>query len=249
MIDRFAPMRFGCIAKIATIASAVAFVALSSVRGYTADCFDPRKDPIISKYLVPDAKYQETQESIAQIHQLIWERRDQIDPRLIYHRIMGESEANPFAVNSSSGAYGLFQLLGKPANSSYSYRAILEELERQSPHTSPRLIQVKYYLEQYLEPYSKAADKGWGCDHQKTFPEYSNLQKVAYLGWGSCTQATLQREISLCVNVASYRSLACPFSEKVILNQNPLPLCNIRPSDFTDGITPKGVNQNSQYPQ
>lgn len=193
-----------------------------------ASCFNPRHDPVLQEVLRPQARYHETQNTIEIIHELIWSVHNEIDPRLIYHRLVGESGGRPHIVNPSSGAYGLFQFLGRPYRSAVTHRQIVEQLERENPNISPRLIQVRYYIEHYLRDAINAADQGYGgrgCPRNQNFSEYSNLQKVAYLGWGSCTQRALQQELALCENVASYRQ-ACTFSREVIADDGEEPLCN-----------------------
>jgi hypothetical protein len=163
-------------------------------KAQAAHCFDPRKDPVIKLVLKPNPAYHETSRDIEHIHQLIWSYHEEIDPRLIYYRLVGESHGNPNAVNPSSGAYGLYQFLGSPYKSTKTHRQIIEAMVAERPDESPRLIQTEYYVDSYLRNFIMAADANSGCNRSKTFSQYTEAEKVAYLGWGSCSQSTLQKE-------------------------------------------------------
>lgn len=190
-------------------------------------CFHPQRNEQIREIFQPDQEYNETSETINQIHRLIWSHREQLDPRLVYYRIIGESGGDPFSVNPSSGAYGLFQFLGKPYGSNRTHRQIIESLYRQHPDKSPRLVQIEYYLKNYLKNFITAADSGYGCNRNKTYSEYTHLERVAYLGWGSCSNATLQKELNLCTAVQSYRDGACEVAGELIRGARTAPLCRL----------------------
>ncbi|AGH95646.1 hypothetical protein [Pseudobdellovibrio exovorus] len=194
---------------------------------WAQSCFHPQRNEQIREIFQPEPNYNETSETIHQIHRLIWSYRHQLDPRLVYYRIIGESGGDPFSINPSSGAYGLFQFLGKPYGSSRTHRQILESLYRQYPNKSPRLIQVEYYLKDYLKIFVTAADSGYGCNRNKSYSEYSHLERVAYLGWGSCTEATLQKELNLCNTVDSYQNGACEIASALIRGARTAPLCHL----------------------
>lgn len=205
-----------------------ALTALSLILSVEARaCFNPRTEPSIAAALTPNRAYHENAMTIEQIHRYIWTYRRQIDPRLVYHRLVGESGGDPFIVNRRSGAYGLFQFLGSPYRSPRTHRQLIEERYRQHPGVSPRLIQVEYYLSEYMQTAKRAADGGYGCNPRKNFSEYTNLEKVSYLGWGSCTQAAMRQELALCTTVASYRDGSCEFSQEVIRGGDAEPLCDM----------------------
>jgi len=72
-------------------------------------CFDPEKDSDIKKYMHPNligtapgvacATLHETEASMKKLHQYILteSKKYGMDPRLVYIRILGESQGNPFA--------------------------------------------------------------------------------------------------------------------------------------------------------
>lgn len=188
-------------------------------------CFSPSTVPAIAGALAPSHKFNETPEDIMAMHRLIYAHRNDIDPRLVYYRLLGESRGNPYAVNPSSGAYGMFQLLGKPFGSRQTYRQILEDLYRKSPRSSPRMIQIEYYLNHYVANFKRAADQGYGCIRKK-FDEYSDLEKVSYLGWGGCKAANLANELNLCKRNASYRTGGCSFTTP-LFSGHAIPLCQM----------------------
>ncbi len=204
-------------------AFAVAFSAAPSQAQEA--CYLAASDPVLVKALRPVAAYHETEEIIAAIHQEIWNHRKDLDPRLVYYRILGESHGNPNAVNRSSGAYGLFQLLGKPYGSSRTYRQILHGLQAAQPDVSPRLIQVRYYLNNYLSAFARAANAGYGCNHKK-FRQMSNLERAAYLGWGGCKVSQLKKELSLCHHNASYMQMGACKVAGAALRGNAVPICS-----------------------
>ncbi len=201
----------------------ILFFAISFARADT--CFDPYKEPKITDFLNA-AKMGESQSTIDEIHRLIWEHRSELDPRLVYYRMMGESGGNPAAVHSSGG-YGMFQFTGKPYNSRLTYRQILEAQYRENPQMSRRLIQVRYYLKEYLQRFSSSADLGWGCKRNRMFSNYTHLEKAAYLGWGSCDIRTLEKEKRLCRINESYMPVACSFATPLLLNTGVIPLCAV----------------------
>jgi len=192
----------------------------------TDGCFAASTDPVIATRFTAQSEYHESNATIEAIELLIWNHRFEIDPRLVYYRMIGESNLNPFAVNKSSGAYGLFQFLGKPRGSKKTYREILEAEYAANPHASPRLIQVRYYLEHYLATAIEAADEGYGCVPSKNFAEYSDIEKSAYLGWGSCGKLALQKELNLCKNVSSYRDGSCAFAGSLVRGEPSKPVCD-----------------------
>lgn len=204
----------------------VLLITSFSSASMASGCFDPRDVPAIQQALAPNARYKETVQSVEQIHQLIWSYRHQIDPRLVYYRILGESGGNPFAENPSSGAYGLVQFLGRPYRSPRTHRQLIEAQYRARPNTSVRLIQIEYYLTQYLQLAARAADGGYGCNRSKDFDEYTNMEKVTYLGWGSCNSNAVSSERGLCRNVHTYRTVACPLFAGVVEGRDRTPLCD-----------------------
>ncbi len=217
---------------------AILFITLlPSISNATSACFEPSMDPVISKYLQPRATDHETLETIRQMEQMIYDSRELIDPRLVYHRIVGESRGIAEIHNRRSGAYGMFQFLGHPYGSHQSYESILRSLYAKSPGVSHRMIQLKYYLEVFVPKAAKAANQGNGCDRHKSFANYSNLEKVAYLGWGSCDAATLKREVSLSRRASSYRE-ACTFSSAAIQGRAE-PICYSASDERTAAPAPR----------
>jgi hypothetical protein len=225
--------------KISFVATVVAAL-LSGANGFAQSCFDPKLDPTISRVLTPDPKFAETPESLEMIHRLIWEHRRELDPRLVYHRMVGESLGDPFVMNKRSGAYGLFQF--EPGNG-VDYPNVFRRLYRRYPNLSPRYIQVRYYLEVYLQRFKTAANAGYGCNRQKPYSHYSNLEKVTYLGFGSCSMVTFQKELSLCSKVVTYRNGACRFSHEAIFGRRPRPVCDYREGG---GLSPAAFGPSSQ---
>ena len=180
-----------------------------------ASCWDPEKEPAIAEIFLPKENYKkaEDQKTIQLIHDTIWAHREDIDPRLVYHRMVGESHGDPFVLSPDKKYYGLFQFGGKPYGSNLTHKQIIEGLYRKNPGVSPRLIQVKYYLEQYLQSFIEAADNGTGCNRDKKYHQYTNLEKSTYLNYGACNRAAMNREIAKCSKPsdAPYAK-ACGFS-------------------------------------
>lgn len=187
-----------------------------------ADCFDPSKVPQINEVLAPRADYHETPQTIAQIHDLIWAHREELDPRLVYFRIIGESGGDAKAPGIGH-AYGLFQFTDKAKR---DVKRLLEKPENR--HVSPRLIEVRYYLETYLQDYIEAADKGAGCRPGVKWAQMSNEEKLATLGLGKCGQHELSKDRGFCAKGSSslYATDACPALAEYIFRRRGPPLCD-----------------------
>lgn len=188
-------------------------------------CFSPYKNPIT---VAMSSRLPESRETMYEIHKLIWAYKDQIDPRLVYHRMLGETGGdNPDKdADNGDGGYGLFQFTGKPYGSSYTYKQILQAEYAKNPGVSKSLIQVKYYLGNFVQAHKKAADGGYGCNPRKSWRMYTHLEKTAYLGWGRCDAGTMDFELRLCSRLDTYRTRACPVSNDLVLARNPQPLCD-----------------------
>lgn len=199
---------------------------LSSPSNSPRACFSATQNTYIASTLSPKAEYNETSQTIEAIHKLIWRHRHQIDPRLVYYRLFGESQADPFQINPNSGAYGLFQFLGKPYGSSRTHRQIIESLMVANPDKSPRLVQVEYYMNVYLQNFITAADQGYGCNKNKKFSAYTDMEKVTYLGWGACGTSAQTKELALCQENQSYRLGPCSFASEIVQGNSSLPLCD-----------------------
>ena len=243
-LHRFQKDLLNSFLQVVLLTGSLAFVAEPVVAAEAASlrrnsCFSAAQDPVISRILAPQATFHETPATIAEMHQLIFDHRDVIDPRLIYHRIVGESMGQPEAVNKKDGGYGLFQFTGRPWHSRYTYRQILQQLYRRNPGVSHRLIQLKYYLDVYLPTAVSVVDAGYGCNRAKTFNAYTNLEKVSYLGWGSCSTHAMWKERQLCSTLASYH-YACQFSQATILGSNREPLCYLATGSQQTSNEPPG---------
>ncbi len=188
-------------------------------------CFAPYKNPIVAAL---SSRLPESRETMYEIHKLIWAYKDQIDPRLVYHRMLGETEGNnpDKDADNGDGGYGLFQFTGRPYGSNYTYKQILQAEYAKNPGVSKSLIQVKYYLGNYVQAFKKAADGGYGCNSRKSWRMYTPLEKTAYLGWGKCDVGTLDFELRLCSRLDTYRNRACPVSNALLTARNPQPLCD-----------------------
>ena len=183
---------------LATFVSSQAFAKAQPQRRVVASCWDPTKEPAIAELFTPNAQYKEDARTIELIHDTIWSHREDIDPRLVYHRIVGESHGDPFVLSPDKKYYGLFQFGGRPYGSKQTHKQIIEGLIRKNPRTSPRLIQIKYYLEQYLQNFITAADAGTGCNRDKKYHQYTNIERSTYLNYGACDRSALSKELAKC---------------------------------------------------
>lgn len=188
-------------------------------------CFAPYSNQAV---LANMSRLPESRETMYEIHKIIWAYKDQVDPRLVYHRMFGETNGdNPEKdADNGDGGYGLFQFTGKPYGSKYTYKQILQAEYAKNPGESKSLIQVKYYLANYVQAFKKAADGGYGCNQRKSWRMYTNLEKAAYLAWGKCDASMMDHELRLCQRVWTYKHRACQISNDLIAARNPQPLCD-----------------------
>lgn len=171
--------------------------------------------------------FHETPQTIEEIHRVIFDAYDKnpslaIDPRLVYYRMLGESSANPYAIyaspynlnpwgGSSGRAYGLYQFLGSSCrHPKVSHRDLILQRMQKNPNESPRLLQTRYYLSEYVQCF---AEKARGCAGlaANSFGAYPPFYQTAYLGWGNCSQGAVLKEIRTCGpgGNANYRRGAC----------------------------------------
>jgi hypothetical protein len=208
---------------------AFTLIATPEARASSRGCWDPTEIPEINKALTPVPEFHENAATINLIHDHIWAHRNEIDPRLVYHRIVGETGGDPKKVLSRGlgGAYGIFQFSQeRQFGMKDTPEQALKKLYKANPNVSPRLIQVRYYLETYVQNSIRAADSPRGaCGVFKKFKQYSNLEKAAYLGFG-CEKTRLAHEASLCTKVATYREGSCKFSKTFIRNNTGPALCD-----------------------
>jgi len=193
--------------------SAVVQRAVADMEKINSKCFDPQKDPDIQKYYYHNSiqsktcDLHETKYGMKRMHQTIYEKSKLygMDPRIVYIRMLGESQGNPFAqygengnhcpkINeitvSSTKAFGLFQFLGSGYKMQKSFaQELLEKMKANenlpaNTRKGVREVQVDYYFDHYVEKYSNSA-KYTKC--KKEFKSFSNIEKLAYLGRGDCT--------------------------------------------------------------
>jgi hypothetical protein len=180
----------------------------------TATCFDPETDPSIQKYFYPNlisnelaCDMHETKESMKRMHQMILKKSKELemDPRLVYIRMLGEAGGDPFlvqnikthtckkpsALSAPKSGFGMFQFTG----GSYAAESIKDMQDNEKLAADVRLgtreTQVKYYLDVYVNKFKKAA-KYTKC--AKEFKQFTNLEKLAYLGIGACKETDRARK-------------------------------------------------------
>jgi len=200
-------------------------------------CFNPKTDPTIAKHLKAGTfksksgkNFTDTADSIEQIHDLIWAHRHEIDPRLVYYRILGETTFQDPLITGMNSAYGIFQFQNK------GDKAKVKRLIANNPHKSARLIEVDYYMNTYLKNFINMSNhlwysKGSKCKNYGKFSQMSNIVKLSYLGLGSCTsgkKGAITREQNRCQspkgeNHVNYeKNGSCALLNSI----NKLPLCD-----------------------
>ncbi len=214
------------------------------------ECFNPLRDDDIALFLQPNTlrknpdtlirneDLREDKATIRQIHAKILEAytKYHYDPRLIYARMLGESNANPFQKqDGGGGGSGLFQITGRPY-----------QRKKCGAARPPRLCQVEYYVDVYMEDFVKKAESG--CRKGVKWERYSTIDQLSYVSLGACPREKV--EYKICTENQSYTwSGACRLMSQVINwkninNKGPrIPLCNdyLEPRPATDQDLPVGV--------
>lgn len=216
---RFGPFFFTLVASFGlALPQAIAVQARSRAQVGTG-CWDPEKDPMIQKFFQPNPKFHEDAKTMQLIHDTIWSHREDIDPRLVYHRMIGEAMGDPYVQSPDKKYYGLFQFGGVLAGTGKTQKSIIQSLYKQNPRVSPRLVQVRYYLETYLPRFKNDADAGRGCKSGKTWASYTNLERAVYLNQGRCNSALLAHERAYCTSKSpnkNYTNFSCSFAKPVL---------------------------------
>lgn len=178
------------------------FISFGAAADVT-QCFDAYTNGMIKSFLTPnklrvskglqwifiqDQKLNETEETINQIHSKIREAalKYDLDPRLVYGRMIGESLADPFVIEQENPhghkAYGRGEQLGMFGFRGDEGKAVLKKC---GVSESPRLCQVEYYIEHRLKDAVDNAKKN--CEGQ-AWPSLSAAQKYLYLDFGRCSK-------------------------------------------------------------
>lgn len=209
-------MRFGLFSSLALVAFSLVVTLFPSAKAYAADagCWNPENEPAIAELFLSKTNYKkaEDKKTIELIHDTIWSHRETIDPRLVYHRMVGESMGDPYASGGNGKYYGLFQYGG-------SHKAAVQALQRKNPGVSPRLLQVQYYYDKYVTAFVRDANNETGCKPGKKWASYTNLERSVYLNQGRCNANLLAHEREYCTSKSknvNYRLRACKFSASVI---------------------------------
>jgi len=136
--------------------------------------------------------------------------QNNVDPRLIYHRMIGEALGDPDIHNSSSGAYGIFQVLSSYFGQDSHEDRIKQMYEETNATTidERRYVQVDYYTNVYIGEGIASLGPWVGCGletGQSRWESMSSFEQVTFLGWGSCNeQAKEHEQFILNGGVASY---------------------------------------------
>ncbi len=186
----------------------------------SAGCYDPTQENRILE-IYGQAFVERIQPLLQEAYQ-----ENRVDPRLIYHRMVGEGLGDPDIRNPSSGAYGIFQYLG-----AYSGRppheTRLRTLYNQHSANSAddrRYVQVLYHVRHYVREGIEGLG-GWArCGSgsgQSLWNNMTALQQATLLGWGNCSSASIRAEENiLSGGVSSYDTSIV----KSLINDNQ-PLC------------------------
>ncbi len=158
--------------------------------------------------------------------------RDQVDPRMVLFRFLGESGGNAKAVNPSSKAYGAFQFLGGFQHRKI-HRSRVQTCEALHPTVNPALIQTAFYVDEYLREFREKAK--YGCKKGQPWTSYSNLEKLSYLGLGTCGESALEHTKRHCKDSALYRNASC----EILGTMNDLNFTSnrIEPQNLCDDFT------------
>ncbi len=186
----------------------------------SAGCYDPTQENRILEIY--------GQAFVDRIQPLLQEayQENRVDPRLIYHRMVGEGLGNPEIRNPSSGAYGIFQYLGAYSGRP-SHETRLRTLYNQHNATSVgdrRYVQVLYHVRHYVRE-GIAGLGGWAScgpgSGQSVWNNMTALQQATLLGWGNCSSASIEAEQHILGGgVSSYDTSIV----KSLINDNQ-PLC------------------------
>ncbi len=213
---------------LTTVLVFATFSALSFANNQ--NCFNPEKNKTIQAFLKPnelqvllltpkkdekvipktDNSLNENAETIKSIHEKIREafKRYDIDPRLIYGFMIGESLANPSDITvDGAGAdkrekAGLF---------SFRLTALKEVKEACEKAKQPRLCQLNYYIDKYIP--AQIDIIGEAC-MKKTWNELSQGEKFVYLMFDSCRSPEMAKRV--CLSDRRYQnSGACGLIQEV----------------------------------
>lgn len=173
----------------------ILFLLLLLPTVHAQECFHPERNKSIQSFLVPnkirknenvwvfEKRLNEDEEVIKKIHNKIREGsiRFNYDPRLIYARLMGEAQGNPFQDElNGNGAYGMFQF----TQDGPTVKRVCDKAK------NPRLCQVEYYIDKYMFRFS--TDRGPGCK-KPSWNQYSAFDKMSYLDQGQCLGVKVEK--------------------------------------------------------
>ena len=193
-------------------------------------CFDPEKNKTIQTFLAPnqiqvllltpkndentigkaDERLNEDAATIKKIHNKIFAayKRYDIDPRLIYGFMIGESQANPFASVTEGVGADKREIAGL-----FSFRRhILNEVRSTCDKSKqPRLCQLEYYIDQFLPDQIGILDEV--CP-KKVWKDLSQGEKFIFLTNDSCRFADIAKR--KCLSDRKYQnSGACALIQEV----------------------------------
>lgn len=172
------------------------FVSDEEIVDQESNCYNPLNESRIIE--IYGANFME------QIKPLLQEAYEvnNVDPRLIFHRMVGESLGNPDARNPSSGAYGIFQVLGGFYRQSPHKVRIEAMYPSPSTKESRQYTQVLYHVQHYVREGIAAIGYGSQCNSfglansqgQEIWNRMSPIEQSTFLGWGSCSSSMLNAE-------------------------------------------------------
>jgi hypothetical protein len=191
------------------------------------DCYNPLKEEMILKIYGEDFM-----SDIAPLLRMAHARLN-TDPRIIFHRMVGEARGNPDIKNKSSGAYGIFQFLGAFYKKEKHTTRVKKMYPKNSTKYQRQFTQVKYYVESFLTEaiqaagYSDCRSTKKTRNGKKNWELMSTLHKITYLGWGSCKEWAITDEMGILNgDVLSYvPRIALSIPGMGITPENEIPLC------------------------
>lgn len=187
-----------------------------------AECFNPYRSEIVQRYFRPNniqvlalgknpaeptidmtdkellKKLNEDDSVIQKIHDVIREKGESLDldPRLIYAIIIGESQGNPFYEKEIGDELNKKKIYGLFSFQKESWGSVTEVCGKDK---HPRLCQVEYYLDTYLPGLVTLVKDG--CADKKinedvrVWGNISQGQKLNFILGGTCKADTLERNL------------------------------------------------------
>lgn len=163
--------------------------------GNSASCFDPLKNKSL----------QDTcgREFMVKVMPLLKKlhKEHKVDPRIVLHRMVGEARCRPDIENPTSGAYGIFQVLGAFYKKDKHESRIKARYPKNSTAEQRKQVQVEYFTDSYIPEaiaaigYSNCNTMGISASKsQRIWDSLTPMQQATYLGWGSCSSAAISAE-------------------------------------------------------